>query len=62
MIQHVAIHLSEKNDYSSLHGCGDIFDERTYGKNRTNTGKNQQEVAGLQSHDTTCRHLSIYQI
>ena len=25
-------------------------------KNLTNTGKNKQEVAGLQSHDTTCRH------
>ena len=31
-------------------------------ENRTNTGKNKQEKAGLQSHDTIHHYQSAYQI
>ena len=54
--------------YSSLHSFTEIFDEKfhhsKYGKkeNWTNTGKNKQEKAGLQSHNTACHHQSVYQI
>ena len=68
MIQHVVINLHSKYDYSSLHDCGEIFDEKfhysKYGKkeNGANTGKNKQEKAGSQSHNTTCRHQPVCQI
>ena len=67
-IQYIIINWLTKYDYSSLQGCGEIFDEKfhhsKYGKeeNWTNTGKNKQEKAGLQSHNTACHHQYVYQI
>ena len=67
-IQYIIINLDTKYNYCSLHSFTEIFDEQfhhsKYGKkeNWTNTGKNKQEKAGLQSHDTTCHHQSVYQI
>ena len=67
-IQYIIINLLTKYDYSSLHSFTEIFDEKfhhsKYGKkeNWTNTGKNKQEKAGLQSHDTACHHQSVYLI
>ena len=67
-IQYIIINLLTKYDYSSLHSFTEIFDEKfhhsKYGKkeNWTNTGKNKQEKAGLQSHNTACHHQSVYQI
>ena len=67
-IQHIVINLHTKWDYSSLLGCGEIFDEKfyysKYGKKDywTNTGKNKQKKAGSQSNDTTYRHQPAYQI
>ena len=57
-IQYIIINLHTKYDYSSLHIFREIFDKKLhhskYGKkeNWTNTGKNKQEKAGSQSHDT----------
>ena len=68
MIQCIIINLLTKSDYSSLRSFTEIFDEKfhhsKYGKkeNLTDTGKNKQEKAGLQSHDTACHHQSVYQI
>ena len=68
MIHCIIINLLTKSDYSSLHSFTEIFDEKfhhsKYGKkeNWTDTGKNKQEKAGLQSHDTACHHQSVYQI
>ena len=65
MIQ-VVINLRTKYELSSLHGCGEIFDEKfhssKYGRKekRTNTGKNRQEKPGSQSHNTTSRHQPAY--
>ena len=68
---HGTIHhyqLAHQYDYSSLHSFTEIFDEKfhhsKYGKkeNWTNTRKNKQEKAGLQFHNTTCHHQSVYQI
>ena len=67
-IHYIIINLHTKYDYPSLHSFTEIFDEKfhhsTYGKkeNWTNKGKNKQEKAGLQSHNTTCHHQSVYQI
>ena len=67
-IQYIIINLHTKYDYSSLHSFTEIFDENfhhsKYGnkENWTNTGKNKQEKAGLQSHDTAYHHQSVYQI
>ena len=67
-IQYTIINLYTKYDFSSLHSFTEIFDEKfhhsKYGKkeNWTNTGKNKQEKAGLQSHNTACHHQSVYQI
>ena len=65
-IQHVIINLLTKYDWCSLHSFTEIFDEKfhhsKYGKkeNWTHTGKNMQEKAGLQSHNTACHHQSVY--
>ena len=67
-IQQVITNPHTKYDYSSLHGCGKIFDEKfhssKYGRkeNWTNTGKNKQEKAGSQFHDTTSRDQPSYPI
>ena len=67
-IQYTIINEHIKYDYSSSHSLAEIFDEKfhhsKYGKkeNRTNTGKNKQEKAGSQSHDTACHHQLAYQI
>ena len=67
-IQYIIINLLTKYDYSSLHSFTEISDEKfhhsKYGKkeNWTNTGKNKQEKAGLQSHNIACHHQSVYQI
>ena len=67
-IHYIIIYLHTKYDYSRLHSFTEIFDEKfhhsKYGKkeNWTNTEKNKQEEAGLQSHDTACHHQSVYQI
>ena len=45
-----------KFEVSILNGCGDIFDEKSGEKEkRINLGKNKQEKANFQFHDTTCR-------
>ena len=67
-IHYIIINLHTKYDYPSLHSFTEIFDEKfhhsKYGKkeNWTNKGKNKQEKAGLQSHNTACHHQSVYQI
>ena len=67
-IHYISINLHTKYDYPSLHSFTEIFDEKfhhsKYGKreNWTNKGKNKQEKAGLQSHNTACHHQSVYQI
>ena len=62
-IQLVVVNLYTKFEESILNGCGDMFDEKT-GKTekRPNIGKNKQENAHFQSHDTTCRCKPVYQI
>ena len=67
-MKYIIINLLTKYDYSSLHSFTKIFDEKfhhsKYGKkeNRTNTGKNKQEKAGSQSHDTIHHYQPAYQI
>ena len=67
-IQYIIINLHTKYDYSSLHSFTEICDEKfhhsKYGKkeNWTNTGKNKQEEAGSQSHDTIHHYKPAYQI
>ena len=67
-IQYIIINLHTKYKYSSLHSFREIFDEKfhhsKYGKkdNWTNTGKNKQEKAGSQSHDTIHHFQPAYQI
>ena len=57
-ILYIIINLLTKYDNSSLQDFTEIFDEKfhysKYGKkeNWTNTEKNKQEKAALQSHDT----------
>ena len=54
-IQYIIINLLTKYDYSRLHSFTEIFDENFHHskyvkkENWTNTGKNKQEKAGLQS-------------
>ena len=68
MIKQVVINLHTKYEHSSMHSCREIFDEKChsskYGRkeNWTNTGKNKQEKAGSQSHDTTSHHQPANQI
>ena len=67
-IQYIIINLHIKYDYTSLHSFTEIFDEKfhhsKYGKkeNWTNTGKNKQEKAGSQSHDTIHHYQLAHQI
>ena len=67
-IHYIIINLHTKYEYSSLHSFTEIFDEKVhhskYGKkeNWTNTGKNKQEKAGSQSHDTLHHNQVAYQI
>ena len=67
-IQYIIINPHTKYEYSSLHTFAEIFDEKfhhsKYGKkeNWTNTGKNKQEKAGSQSHDTIHHYQPAYQI
>ena len=67
-IKYIIINLLTKYDYSSLHDFIEIFDEKfhhlKYGKTEiwTNTGKNKQEKASLQSHDTIHHYQPAYQI
>ena len=62
------IKLHTKYENSSLHGCGEIFDEIFHSskyerkENWTNTGKNKQEKTGSQSHYTTMHREVGYQI
>ena len=57
-MQYIIISLHTKYDYFSLHSFTEIFDEKFHHskyekkENWTNTGKNKQEKAGLQSHNT----------
>ena len=67
-IQYIIINLHTKYEYSSLHTFAEIFDEKfyhsKYGKkeNWINTGKNNQEKAGSQSHDTIHHYQPAYLI
>ena len=67
-LQYAIINLHTKYDYSSLHSLAEIFDEKFHhskyrkNENRTNTGKNKQEKAGSQSHDTIHHYQPAYQI
>ena len=67
-ILYIIINLLTKYDYSSLHSYTEIFEEKfhhsKYGKkeNWINTGKNKQEKAGLQSHDTIHHYQLAHQI
>ena len=67
-IQYIIINLHTKYEYSGFHSFTEIFDEKfhhsKYGKkeNWTNTGKNKQEEAGSQSHDTIHHYQPAYQI
>ena len=57
------MNLYTKFEVSILKGCGDIFDEKSGEKEkRINLGKNKQEKAHFQFHDTTCRCEPVYQI
>ena len=61
-IQLVIANLYTKFEDSILNSCGDIFDEKSERKKekRTNKGKNKQEKAHFQFHDTTCRYEPVY--
>ena len=67
-IQYLIINPHTKYEYSSLHSFTEIFDEKfhnsKHGKkeNWTNTGKNKQEKAGSQSHDTIHHYQLAHQI
>ena len=61
--QLAVVNLYTKFEISILNGCKDIFDEKSGEKEkRTNIGKNKQEKAHFQFHDTTCRCEPVYQI
>ena len=62
-MQLVVVNLYTKFEVSILNGCGDIFDEKSGEKEkRINLGKNKQEKAHFQFHDTTCHCEPVYQI
>ena len=62
-IQLVVANLYTKFEVFILNGCGDIFDEKSGEKEKKkNTGKNKQEKAHFQSHDTICCCKPVYQI
>ena len=61
--QLAVVNLYTKFEISILNGCKDIFDEKSGEKEkRTNIGKNKQEKAHFQFHDTTCRCEPVYKI
>ena len=63
MLQLVVVNLYTKFEVSILQSCGDIFDEKSGEKEkRINLGKNKQEKANFQFHNTTCRCEPVYQI
>ena len=62
-IQLVIVILNIKYGFSILYSCGDIVGEKWREKEKwINIGKNKQENAGSQSHDTTCCCLPVTQI
>ena len=62
-IQLVVVDLYTKFEVSILNGCGDIFDKKSGEKEkRKKLGKNKQEKAHFQFHDTTCCCEPVYQI
>ena len=67
-IQQVVINLHTKYEHSSLHGCGEIFDEKFhYSKNGrkenwTNTGKKKQRKAVSKSYEIPSPHQPANQI
>ena len=62
-IQLVIVNLYTKFEVSVLNSCGDIFDEKSGEKEkRINLGKNKQEKAHFQFHNTTCHCKPVYQI
>ena len=67
-IQYIIINRHTRYEYSSWHSFTEIFDEKfhhsKYGQkeNWTNTGKNKEEKAGSQSHDTMHRYQLAHQI
>ena len=59
----VVVNQYTKFEVSILNVCGDIFDKKSGEKEKgTNTTKNKQQNAHLQSHNTTCHCESLYQI
>ena len=46
MIQHVIINLYTKYDFSSLHGCGEIFDEKVLRNYRKTDGRKDGRMDG----------------
>ena len=67
-IQYIIINLHTKYDHSSLYSFTEIFDEKIHHskyekkENWTNTGKNKQEKAGSQSHDTIHHYELAHQL
>ena len=60
-IQLVVANPYTKFKISILNGRGDIFDEKSgETEKRTNIGKNKQEKAHFQFHDTTCHCEPVY--
>ena len=60
-IQLVVANLYTEFEVSILNGCGDIFDKKSgETEKRTNIGKNKQENAHFQFHDTTYRCEPVY--
>ena len=65
-IKYIIINLHTIYDYSSLNSFTEIWDKKfhysKYGKkaNGTNTGKNKQEKAGSQSHNTIHHYQPAY--
>ena len=63
IIQLAIVFLYTKYELSILYSGGDIFDEKCREKEEwINIGKNKQENASSQSHNTTCPCLPVYQI
>ena len=63
MLLPVVVNQYTKFEVSIFNGCGDIFDKKSGEKEKgTNTRKNKQMNAHLQSHNTTCHCKSPYQI
>ena len=61
IIQLVVANLYTKFEVSILNCCGDIFEEKSGEKEkRINLGKNKQDKAHFQFHDTTCHCEPVY--